>query len=138
MADAARRYVTHRAGDGVSPRPATPTSPTGFAVQSAAVTFDYRGMGPVAARQPARLQSADILDWARLDCAAALAALEARFSRRAADLDRGTASAGRSALLPHHARLSKAITIGTGRATGGRTCGHCAAMCGGCGTSWYR
>lgn len=79
----------------------------------AAVTFDYRGMGQ--SRQGSlRGFKADILDWARLDCAAALAALEARFP--GVPLIWIGHSLGGQILpfFPHHARLSKAITIGTG------------------------
>jgi predicted alpha/beta hydrolase len=76
-------------------------------------TFDYRGIG---ASRPGRLAGfrADILDWARLDCAAALDALAAHAPT--APLFWIGHSLGGQILpfVPNHARLSKAVMIASG------------------------
>lgn len=79
----------------------------------AVITFDYRGMGH-SRHGGLRGFRADIFDWAKLDCSAAMIALENRFP----DLPIywvGHSLGGQILpLFPHHARLSKAITVATG------------------------
>lgn len=79
----------------------------------AAVTFDYRGMGH-SRRGSLRGFRADIFDWARLDCAAAAEALTQRFP--AVPLYWIGHSLGGQIIpfCPQQARLTKAITVGTG------------------------
>ncbi|MEW6690151.1 MAG: alpha/beta fold hydrolase, partial [Pseudomonadota bacterium] len=79
----------------------------------AAATFDYRGMG--ASRNGSlRGLKADILDWARLDAAAALEALAARAP--GAPLYWIGHSLGGQILpfVPNLARVAKAVTVATG------------------------
>ena len=76
-------------------------------------TFDYRGIG---ASRPERLAGfrADILDWARLDCAAVMDALAAQLPD--APLYWIGHSLGGQILpfVPNHARLSKAVMVASG------------------------
>jgi predicted alpha/beta hydrolase len=82
-----------------------------------AATFDYRGTGrsrPQENRTSLRGFKADILDWARLDCAAMIDALAAE--GRGAPLTWIGHSLGGQilALVPNNARVAKAVTIATG------------------------
>ena len=76
-------------------------------------TFDYRGIG---ASRPGRLAGfrANILDWARLDCAAVMDALAAHAP--VAPLYWIGHSLGGQILpfVPNHARLSKAVMVASG------------------------
>ena len=77
------------------------------------LTFDYRGIG---ASRPKRLRGfrADVLDWARLDCGRALAALES--SAPGAPLFWLGHSLGGQIFpfAPGHERVSKMVTVATG------------------------
>ena len=78
-----------------------------------AVTFDYRGTG---LSRPAGLRGfrADILDWARLDCAAMIEATAAR-SGGAPLYWVGHSLGGQIlALVPNCERVTKAVTVATG------------------------
>jgi predicted alpha/beta hydrolase len=77
------------------------------------VTFDYRGIGASRTGRLAGLR-ANILDWARLDCAAVMDALAAHAP--AAPLYWIGHSLGGQILpfVPNHARLSKAVMVASG------------------------
>jgi predicted alpha/beta hydrolase len=79
----------------------------------AALTFDYRGMGR-SRRGPLRDEKADVLDWARLDCEAALNALAGEAP--GAPLYWVGHSLGGQILpfVPSRERVAKAITVATG------------------------
>jgi predicted alpha/beta hydrolase len=79
----------------------------------AAVTFDYRGMGR-SRRGSLRGFQADIFDWAKLDCAAAADALTQRFPDVPLYWIGHSLGGQILAFFPQHARLAKAITVGTG------------------------
>ena len=81
----------------------------GFAV----TTFDYRGMGH-SRRGSLRGFEADIFDWAKLDCAAAADALTARFPDVPLYWIGHSLGGQILAFFPQHARLAKAITVGSG------------------------
>ena len=81
----------------------------GFAV----VTFDYRGMGR-SRRGSLRGFKADIFDWAKLDCSAAADALTQRFPGVPLYWIGHSLGGQILAFFPQHARLQKAITVGTG------------------------
>lgn len=76
-------------------------------------TFDYRGIGASRAGKLSGFR-ADILDWARLDCAAVMDALAAQ----AHDLPLywiGHSLGGQILpFVPNHARLSKAVMVASG------------------------
>lgn len=79
----------------------------------AAATFDYRGTG---ASRPAALRGfkADILDWARLDCAAMIDALAER-APGAPFYWIGHSLGGQILpMVPNRSRVTKAVTIATG------------------------
>lgn len=79
----------------------------------ATLTFDYRGIGH-SRHGSLRGFAADIFDWAGLDCAAAMEALEQR-SPDAPLYWIGHSLGGQILpFFPHHARLTKAITVATG------------------------
>jgi predicted alpha/beta hydrolase len=79
----------------------------------AAATFDYRGTGR---SRPPRLRglSADILDWARLDCDAVLTALEAQAPGRPLSWIGHSLGGQILPFVPGHQRLAKAILIASG------------------------
>ena len=79
----------------------------------AAITFDYRGMGH-SRRGSLRGFEADIFDWGRLDCAAAADALTARFPGVPLTWIGHSLGGQILAFFPQHARLAKAITVGSG------------------------
>ncbi|MFC5300474.1 alpha/beta fold hydrolase [Azospira restricta] len=79
----------------------------------AAITFDYRGMGH-SRRGSLRGFKADIFDWARLDCGAAAEALTQRFPGVPLTWIGHSLGGQILAFFPQHARLAKAITVGTG------------------------
>lgn len=79
----------------------------------AAITFDYRGMGH-SRHGSLRGFKADIFDWAKLDCGAAMAALEARFPGVPLTWIGHSLGGQILAFFPQHGRLAKAITVGTG------------------------
>ncbi|MCK6406477.1 MAG: alpha/beta fold hydrolase [Rhodocyclaceae bacterium] len=79
----------------------------------AAITFDYRGMGH-SRRGSLRGFEADIFDWAKLDCAAAADALTQRFPDVPLYWVGHSLGGQILAFFPQHARLAKAITVGSG------------------------
>ena len=79
----------------------------------AAITFDYRGMGH-SRHGSLRGFEADIFDWAKLDCAAAADALTARFPDVPLYWIGHSLGGQILAFFPQHARLAKAITVGSG------------------------
>jgi predicted alpha/beta hydrolase len=78
-----------------------------------AATFDYRGTG---ASRPRQLRGfhADILDWARLDCAAMIDALAAQSSGMPLYWVGHSLGGQILALVPNRERIAKAVTIATG------------------------
>ena len=76
-------------------------------------TFDYRGTG---ASRPQRLRGfrADILDWARLDCAAMIEALAARAPGLPLYWIGHSLGGQILPFVPNRERVAKAITIATG------------------------
>jgi predicted alpha/beta hydrolase len=77
------------------------------------VTFDYRGIGASRSGSLSGFR-ADILDWARLDCAAVMDAL-VEHAPTAPLYWIGHSLGGQILpLVPHHARLSKAVMIASG------------------------
>lgn len=79
----------------------------------AAITFDYRGMGH-SRHGSLRGFKTDIFDWAKLDCGAAMEALEQRFPKVPIYWIGHSLGGQILPFFPHHTRLAKAITVGTG------------------------
>ncbi|MBI3149125.1 MAG: alpha/beta fold hydrolase, partial [Betaproteobacteria bacterium] len=79
----------------------------------AVATFDYRGMGH-SRRGSLRGFKADIFDWARLDCGSIADALLQRFPEAPLYWIGHSLGGQIIPLCPQHARLRKAITVGTG------------------------
>jgi predicted alpha/beta hydrolase len=78
-----------------------------------AATFDYRGTGR-SLEGRMRDARADLLDWARLDCAAVLAALAAR-AEGAPVTWLGHSLGGQIlAFVPDAGRIARAVTVGAG------------------------
>jgi predicted alpha/beta hydrolase len=78
-----------------------------------AATFDYRGTG--ASRSgPLRGYKADILDWARLDCAALLEAVAQRVPGLPVYWVGHSLGGQILGFLPNRERIAKAITVATG------------------------
>jgi len=78
-----------------------------------AATFDYRGTG-FSRDQPLQKDSADIFDWARLDCAAMVDALAAEAAGAPLYWIGHSLGGQILALVPNHARVAKAITVASG------------------------
>jgi predicted alpha/beta hydrolase len=78
-----------------------------------AATFDYRGTG---LSRPASLRgfAADILDWARLDCAAMIDAVQARAPGLPLVWIGHSLGGQILPLVPNRARIAKVITVATG------------------------
>ena len=76
-------------------------------------TFDYRGIGASRSGSLAGFR-ADILDWARLDCAAVLDALLERVPSAPLYWIGHSLGGQILPLVPQHARLSKAVMIASG------------------------
>ena len=76
-------------------------------------TFDYRGTG---LSRPADLRGfkADILDWARLDCAAMVDALSKRVPGKPLYWIGHSLGGQILPFVPNHDRIAKAVTIATG------------------------
>jgi predicted alpha/beta hydrolase len=79
----------------------------------AALTFDYRGTGR-SLRGPLRDARADLLDWARLDCAAALEALAARAPGLPITWIGHSLGGQIIPFVPGFERVERAITVGAG------------------------
>lgn len=79
----------------------------------AVVTFDYRGMGH-SRRGSLRGFKADIFDWAQLDCSGVAEALTQRFPEAPLYWIGHSLGGQIIPFCPQHARLKKAITVGTG------------------------
>ena len=78
-----------------------------------AATFDYRGMG-LSREGGLRGFKADILDWARLDCAAMIEALTTRVPRVPLYWIGHSLGGQILALVPNRDSVRKAITVATG------------------------
>lgn len=78
-----------------------------------AATFDYRGMG-LSRRGGLRGFQADILDWARLDCAAMLDTLGARYPEQPLFWLGHSLGGQILGLVPNHRRLAGAVTVAAG------------------------
>src|SRR5512145_1984756 len=79
----------------------------------AALTFDYRGTGR-SLRSPLRAAVADLLDWARLDCAAALDALAARAPGLPITWIGHSLGGQIIPFVPGFERVARAITVAAG------------------------
>ena len=77
------------------------------------LTFDFRGMG-LSRTGSLRGLRADIMDWARYDCAAALDALAARVPDRSLYWIGHSLGGQIIPFVPNRERVTKFITIGTG------------------------
>lgn len=76
-------------------------------------TFDYRGMGE-SRRGPLRRLRADVLDWARLDCAAMVDAATARADGLALYWIGHSLGGQILPFVPNRERVAKMVTVGTG------------------------
>lgn len=76
-------------------------------------TFDYRGIG-LSRRGALRQLDIDILDWARLDCAAAIETLVARIGERPLYWVGHSLGGQILPFVPGHDRIAKMVTIATG------------------------
>lgn len=79
----------------------------------AVTTFDYRGIG-ASRRGHLRDLRCDLLDWARLDCAAVLAAAAARAPGRPLYWIGHSLGGQILPFVPGHERVEKMITVATG------------------------
>lgn len=79
----------------------------------AVLCFDYRGMG-ASRRGPLAAQCADVLTWARQDCAAALAAAEARWPGLPRYWLGHSLGAQIVGLVPGHERLAGVLSVAAG------------------------
>lgn len=79
----------------------------------AVLSFDYRGMGR-SRRGPLRDETADVLTWARQDCAAALAAAEARWPGTPVHWLGHSLGAQIVGLVPGHERLAGVLSVAAG------------------------
>lgn len=78
-----------------------------------AATFDYRGVGASLRGRP-RDARADLLDWARLDCAAMLDALAARAPGLPITWVGHSLGGQIIPFVPNFHRVAKAVTVGSG------------------------
>lgn len=78
-----------------------------------AATFDYRGVG-ASLHGPARDARADLLDWARLDCAAMIDALAARAPGVPITWVGHSLGGQIIPFVPNFGRVAKAVTVGSG------------------------
>jgi predicted alpha/beta hydrolase len=78
-----------------------------------ALTFDYRGTG-LSRREPPRHSAATVLDWARLDCAAALEAVAERAPNKPVYWIGHSLGGQIIPLVPNWRRVAKFITVATG------------------------
>jgi predicted alpha/beta hydrolase len=76
-------------------------------------TFDYRGIGASRPKNLSDLQ-ADILDWARLDCAAVMESLAARAPEVPLYWIGHSLGGQILPFVPNHGRLAKAVMIASG------------------------
>lgn len=76
-------------------------------------TFDYRGVGR-SRRTPLRRVDADILDWARVDCAAMVDAVTARAPSRPLYWVGHSLGGQILPFVPNHERVKKMVTVATG------------------------
>lgn len=79
----------------------------------AVLSFDYRGMGR-SRRGPLQDERADVLTWARQDCAAALAAAEARWPGAPVHWLGHSLGAQIVGLVPGHERLAGVLSVAAG------------------------
>jgi predicted alpha/beta hydrolase len=78
-----------------------------------AATFDYRGTG-LSRRGSLRGFNADIIDWARLDCAAMVETLSARVSGRPLYWVGHSLGGQILPFVPNRGRVAKMVTVATG------------------------
>ncbi len=79
----------------------------------AVLSFDYRGVGR-SRRRPLQRETADVLTWAREDCAAALAAAEARWPGVPLHWLGHSLGAQIVGLVPGHERLAGVLSVAAG------------------------